>query len=90
MASSVMSNCETLTEMGQFYAIVERLLDNVLQLTTTTNQLKQENDSLRSELKQTREWLFQLNEMVAEQGLTLQSFKSPSPPSDKSPDWQCP
>ncbi len=90
MTSSVMSNCETLTEMGQFYAIVERLLENVETLTTTTDQLKLDNAALRSELKQTREWLFQLNEMVAEQGLTLQSFKSPSPPSDKSPDWQCP
>ena len=40
MASSVMSNCETLTEMGQFYAIVERLLENVDTLTTITNQLK--------------------------------------------------
>jgi len=88
MASSVMSNCEALTEMGQFYAVVERLLDNVLQLTTTTNQLKQENDSLRSELKQTREWLFQLNEMVAEQGLKLKSFDSPQPSQilDKNED----
>jgi len=78
--------------MGQFYAIVERLLENVDTLAATTDQLKLDNAALRVELKQTREWLFQLNETVAEQGLALQSFKSPPPPQtfDKDLDLQCP
>lgn len=72
---SMMPSCETLTEMGQLYAIVKQLTSNI-------DQVKQENVVLKSELKSIREQLFQLNELMVEQGQTLQSLKSPrSPPS---------
>ena len=67
---SMMPSCETLTEMGQLYAIVKQLTSNI-------DQVKQENVVLKSELKSIREQLFQLNELMVEQGQTLQSLKSP-------------
>ena len=78
----MMPSCETLTEMGQLYASVKQLTANI-------DQLKQDNVVLRDELKQTREWLFQLNETVAEQGLTLQSFKSPRSPPTLDKNEEC-
>ena len=89
MQYCVMQSCETLTEMGQLYATIKQLMANI-------DQIKQDNVALRSEVKDTREWLFQLNEMLAlrEQGQTLQSLKSPrsprsSPTLDKNEEcWE--
>ena len=82
MQCSVMPSCETLTEMGQLYATIKQLMANI-------DQIKQENVALRSEVKDTREWLFQLNETVAEQGLTLQSLKSPRSPPALDKNEEC-
>ena len=54
-----MSNCEMITEMGELYATVK-------QLSIVTNELKAENEALKTNLEQTREWVFQLNQIVAE------------------------
>ena len=85
MQSSVMPSCETLTEMGQLYATIKQLTANI-------NQIKQENVALRSEVKDTREWLIQLNEIMAEQGQTiqsLQSLKSPRSPPTLDNNEEC-
>ena len=73
-----MSNCEMIAEMGELYATVK-------QLSIVTNELKAENEALKTNLEQTREWVFQLNQIVAE-SLTQQPPTSP----DKKLDWQCP
>lgn len=62
-----MSNCEMITEMGELYATVK-------QLSIVTNELKAENKALKTNLEQTREWLFELNQLVAE------SLTQPPPP----------
>jgi len=72
-----MSNCEMITEMGELYATVK-------QLSIVTNELKAENEALKTNLEQTREWLFELNQLVAE------SLTQPRPSTDKKVDWQCP
>ncbi len=67
--------------MGQLYATVK-------QLTASTELLRQDNADLRSELKHTREWLFKLNNLVAELAQSTQQSTSPrSPPTlDKNED----
>lgn len=72
-----MSNCEMITEMGELYATVK-------QLSIVTNELKAENKALKTNLEQTREWLFELNQLVAE------SLTQPPPSPNKKVDWQCP
>jgi len=59
MSGGAMSNCEMITEMGELYATVK-------QLSIVTNELKAENEALKTNLEQTREWLFELNQLVAE------------------------
>ena len=72
-----MSNCEMITEMGELYATVK-------QLSIVTNELKAENEALKTNLEQTREWLFELNQLVAE------SLTQPPPSPNKKVDWQSP
>lgn len=72
-----MSNCEMITEMGELYTTVK-------QLSIVTNELKAENEALKTNLEQTREWLFELNQLVAE------SLTQPPPSPDKKVDRQCP
>ncbi len=72
-----MSNCEMIAEMGELYATVK-------QLSIITNELKAENEALKTNLEQTREWLFELNQLVAE------SLTQPPPSPAKKVDWQCP
>lgn len=77
MSGGAMSNCEMITEMGELYATVK-------QLSIVTNELKAENEALKTNLEQTREWLFELNQLVAE------SLTQPPPSPDKKVDRQCP
>lgn len=77
MSGGAMSNCEMITEMGELYTTVK-------QLSIVTNELKAENEALKTNLEQTREWLFELNQLVAE------SLTQPPPSPDKKVDRQCP
>jgi len=77
MSGGAMSNCEMIAEMGELYATVK-------QLSIVTNELKAENEALKTNLEQTREWLFELNQLVAE------SLAQPPPSPDKKVNWKCP